>query len=134
MSSEPLLPSYSDEKPPIDVEAVAEKDDKMIIDDKEFDGLRVGQPTLKSRVQEQWSTTSSRKKALIGLLFVLAGVTTFMRLHQPHPRHDWHPHHSAKHGEEMEDLERWTPTDDHFVPKHVSFVVASLHDVPDLTI
>lgn len=130
MATEPLLPSYtdeqqylhlepasySDEKRPIDTYTPEERND-MIIDDKECDGLRVGEPSFKSRVAERWTETSTKKKALVGILLLMAGITTFMRFH--HPRHEW-KHHGRPHKDHSEEYENWTPTDDLFVPKHVS--------------
>lgn len=118
MTSEPLLSSYTDEKSPIDNESnVSDERNDMIIDDKEFDGLRVGQPTLRSRVADRWATTSNKKKALVAGLLLLAGTTTFMRFHHPRHHRGFHDH---PHKDLSREFEEWVPTDDLFIPKHVS--------------
>lgn len=110
MSSD-SLPLYRDEKEPL-VEDMQE-------DDKQFDGLRVGQPTYISRVRERWTSMGKVKKGLIAALafFALVHFVSGFKGHGGRRGH-WR-------GEEtvwgVED-EEWTPSDATWEPTSVSSV------------
>jgi hypothetical protein len=85
-----MLPTYSDGKQPLSSD-MAEQDT-----DKQFDGLRVGQPSTASRLRERWQQLGRVKKGLIAALAFLALlhlVTRFSKLAKhDHKRHHWkHP-------------------------------------------
>lgn len=124
MSTSPLFPSYIDEK--------HESAQLLSVENNEIDaestkkleiaGLRVGRPTIASRVKTRWVGLTKVQKIFFAVLAIWLGLSAVSHIashaHHGHGRR-WSGHGEGHREYKHEDFEQWMPSDKDFVPKHV---------------